>query len=104
MRSFGSEPVSPEQETLLLGQIVTFVTARRLEVPAVFLLELTKPLSFITSQAVVLASPVLGALLGLATAEALYWVLEDRARVEKLIQSIEEAATLAPSDQQSKPD
>lgn len=104
MRSFGSNSVSPEQETLLLGQIVNFVTARRLEVPAVFLLELTKPLSFITSQAVVLASPVLGALLGLATAEALYWVLEDRARVEKLIQSIEEAARVAPSDQPSKPD
>jgi hypothetical protein len=104
MRSFGSEPVSLEQEALLLGQIVSFVTARRLEVPAVFLLELTKPLSFITSQAVVLASPVLGALLGLPAAEALYWVLEDRARVEKLIQSIEEAARVAPSDQPSKPD
>jgi hypothetical protein len=104
MRSFGTEPISPEQEEALLRPIISYVAARRLEVPAVFLLELTKPLSFIASQAVVLASPVLGAILGLPTAEALYLVLADRARVEKLIQSLEEAAQTAPVNQQGKPE
>ncbi len=92
MNVFGTAELKAEQEEQLFARIMKFVGERKLEMPAIFLLELFKPLSFLASQAVVLASPLLVAVLGLQRAGELYWLLEDRGRLEHLIQRLETGA------------
>jgi len=61
----------------------------KLQEPAVFFLELYKPLVGLFHSAVIVAQPVLGVLVGAGRAEKLRRFLEERGNVEKLISCIE---------------
>ena len=94
-----TEPVDlTDQE--IFDRLAVWVVRRRLTAPAIFFLEANRPLSFIGSQAMVAASPIvhvfetfLQSLAGPGYRHALYKrfaeMLEDRDNVERLIVAIE---------------
>ncbi len=64
-----------------------------MEVPAVLFLEMHKPLSFIASQSLVVASPFLAPVVGLENVQVATKLLQNRENVERLIQRIEDLAS-----------
>lgn len=85
-------PLSASDRDAALKAIATQVVARRLETPAVMFLEMHKPLSFVASQAVVVAVPMLGPLIGAQRMADLSKLLQDRDNIDALIELIEEMA------------
>jgi hypothetical protein len=79
----------PEERDRLLERAATAVVRRRLEMPAVLLLELHRPLTYLSSQALVLFTPLLGAALGLERVQTLAKLLEERENLDRLIDRIE---------------
>jgi len=74
----------------LIEAVARKVVQRRLEVPAVFFLEMNKPLSFIMGQSLLVAMPFLAPILGIQRVEQLSQLLQDRENVDRLIERIEE--------------
>ena len=64
------------------------LTERGLATPAILLLELLKPLSFLGSQLLIVADPLLEALVGNA-GRRYARLLEDRRNVDRLLQALE---------------
>jgi len=87
-----SSPLEPDEVSAIADSIARRIVARRLETPAVFLLETHKPLSFVASQAVLVAMPFLAPVVGAQRMADLSRLLADRANVELLIDRIEEMA------------
>ena len=85
-------PLSEEQRNDLVDSVARRIVERRLETPAVFLLETHKPLSFVASQVVLVAMPFLGPIVGAQRMADFSRLLADRANVELLITRIEELA------------
>lgn len=85
-------PLSEDERNALVDRIARHIVARRLETPAVFLLETHKPLSFVASQAVLVAMPFLAPLVEVQKTAEFSRLLSDRANVELLISRIEELA------------
>lgn len=76
-----------------IEQAARLVQRFGLEVPAVFLLEMSKPVSFVAGSAVHMASPLIGHLLLKEELMTDYAnILSDRKLLEKLICRIEELA------------
>lgn len=69
--------------------ILSFIKKRKLETPAVFFLETMKPLSFLGSQMLLIASPFLSAIFPVKNINSYSEYLSDRKNVEKLIRDIE---------------
>lgn len=69
--------------------IVSGIRARKLEIPAIFFLELHKPLATVISTASIVSFPVVAALFGRSLVDRVYRLLGDRAAVEKLIIGLE---------------
>lgn len=78
-----------EAEEALLDRIADEVIRRGLEVPAIFLLESMKPLSFVGAQAMHFFQPVVAAFLPPDGWDRLARLLEKREAMEALIQRIE---------------
>lgn len=72
-----------------IGKLAHAVCQRKMEAPAVFLLETMKPLSGLLLASTQVSAPVLYALFGREPIERLLRLLESRADIERLIQSIE---------------
>ena len=85
-------PLTGEQIDSIVDSIARKIVDRRLEVPAVLLLETHKPLSFVASQATLVAMPMLAPLVGAQRMADFSKILADRANVELLISRIEELA------------
>lgn len=85
-----SLPLSEEERDALINSISEKVVSRRLETPAVLFLEMHKPLSFLASQAALVAMPFLGPLVGAKGMTDLSKLLADRNNVDMLITRIEE--------------
>ena len=66
------------------------VVARRLAAPAAFLLESSRPLSFVASQGLVVLGPFVDAALDVPNYDAFVRMIEKRENVEKLLVRIEE--------------
>lgn len=79
------------QEEELLDRISVAVVRRRLEIPAIFMLEAVKPLGFIGSQAMHFFAPMVGALYQGPLWDRTAHLLEKRASIEALIVRIEAA-------------
>jgi len=83
------EDIPKERRDEILAKFAQEVVDRGLAVPAIMFLETMKPLSFIGSQFMVMANPIVQVIFN----SKLYWeitvLLEDRANVENLIQEIE---------------
>jgi len=86
------EPESARELTTeeLIDAAAKTVVGRGLAVPAVFLLESSKPLSFVASQGLVFLGPFVEAVLDLPNYQAFCRMMEDRDNVEKLIVRIEQ--------------
>lgn len=74
----------------LIEKIAQKVVQWRLSVPAIVMLESSKPLSFVASQVMVFFEPIVSALFfSPRDYKRFYELLEDRENVEKMIQEIE---------------
>lgn len=82
--------VTAEQRDAIVEWLARKVVVRGMEVPAVLLLEVTKPLSFLFSQALLLGGPVLYPFFGTERVDRFAGFLNSRANIEKLIRRIEE--------------
>lgn len=84
------QELPPEEVDKVIDEIARDVVRRRLETPVILFLETHKPLSFVASQALVVGSPVLGALFGIDRVARYSGLLRSRENVERLIRRIEE--------------
>lgn len=75
-----------------IERLARAIIARRLETPAVFFLEMNRPLGFLASQGVLLALPMLGLLVDPAEVERYARVLDSPENLDRLIARIEELA------------
>jgi hypothetical protein len=82
----------PEERDRLLQRAAEAVVRRRLETPAILLLEMHRPLTTLGSQALVLFTPLLGPVLGVETLQKLTRLLDDRENLDRLIDRIETLA------------
>ena len=85
-------PLSEDQLNAAIDSIAKKIVDRRLETAAVLFLEMHKPLSFIASQAVLVAMPLWGPLVGAQRMADVSKILRERSNVEALILRIEEMA------------
>ncbi len=84
------EDLPPEDRDRLIDSIARRVVGRGLAAPAVFLLEMHKPLCFFGSQMLLLGSPILGPFVGFGRLARLSSLIENRANVDLLLGRIEE--------------
>ena len=89
--TFGEVPwsVTPERQAELIQKLAAKIVEMKLTAPAIFVLESSKPLSFIGSQALVFLQPVVQAVFPFKEYQEIAVMLEDRENVEKLIVAIE---------------
>ena len=89
-----AEPLTDAQREAeldaVLERVAQEIAVRRLAVPAMFLLESTLPLSFIASQALVVLEPIVQSILDLKDYELFQQLMEDREKVRRLIERLEE--------------
>jgi len=74
----------------LVDQVVQQIRRWRLDAPAVLFLEVTKPLSFLASQGLLLCEPLLGSLVAKEQVTVYAQLLADRSSLERLIARLEE--------------
>lgn len=82
-----------ERETVIQS-LAEFVVKRGLSVPAILALDMHRPLAHTMGAGVVVMTPILGPLFGLARMEQAKSLLTSRDGVECLIQRIEELTVL----------
>jgi len=90
-RAGGGPPPRTEEEEALLDRIAKAVVRRSMTAPAIFLLESSKPLSFLGSQFLHFLSPIVHSVLDARELDRLAVMLERRDTVEELIRRIEDA-------------
>jgi len=73
----------------LMEKVAKKVVDWRLSAPAIVILESSKPLSFVASQAMVFFEPIVQGLFNFSDYRRFYEMLEDRENLERLIQEIE---------------
>ena len=92
----GPRAYTPEDEELL-DRIANAVVRWGMTVPAIFLLESSKPLNFVGSQFLHFLSPIVHSVLDAKDLDRLAVLLERRETVEVLIRRIEKGEAEAPS-------
>lgn len=85
-----NELLSEEESRELADEVASAIVKRRLETPAVLFLEMHRPLSFIASQGMIVAMPLLAPVLGPEKVSKFSRFLRERKNIERLIQRIEE--------------
>ena len=85
--------LTPEERDEILERVAREVTRRRLEVPAALALEMHRPVTFLGSQALVVFTPMLAPVFGLANLQKLTKLLEDRENLDRLLDRIDELAS-----------
>ena len=75
----------------VLTKVLRLVTERRMTAPALFVLESTKPLSFLASQALIFFEPIVRVMLPLKDYGTFAQAIEDRDNIEWMIQQLEAA-------------
>lgn len=84
------EPLSEEETRQVIDETAEAIVKRRLEAPAVLFLEMNKPISYVAGQALIVAMPFLGPILGPERMARFSRLLQERENVERLIQRIEQ--------------
>jgi hypothetical protein len=82
--------LSPEERDRLIDRIADEVVKRRLETPAILFLEMHRPLQFLSSQALIVFTPLLSVAFRPENLEKLSLLMEDRQNLERLVDRIEE--------------
>ena len=78
------------QEREVLTRLADEVVRRRMAVPAIFVLESMRPLSFIASQGLIFFEPIVRTMLSLKDYDVFARALERRENVEWLVRYLEE--------------
>lgn len=84
-----STNITPERRTEIITKIAQKTVDLRLTPIAIVILESAKPLSFLGSQLMVFFQPIITAIFPFYQYDEIALLLEDRANVELLIQTIE---------------
>jgi len=95
--SWGEE-LSVEERDAVLRKAADAILRRRLEAPAILLLQSNKPLARIGSQATIVFAPFLVPFFGFDNIRTLSSLLADRENVEMLITLLEEGADRLPKE------
>ena len=101
----GYQPLTP-REHALLDRIASFIVRRRMQVPALLMLESVIPLNYVASQAMAFLEPVIRALMNASEYTEVRSILERRQSIEALVQKIEqlEAVDADRPDALNRPD
>jgi len=86
------EELSPEERDRMIEELAHKIVDRRLETPAILFLEMHKPVTFLASQSVLVASPFLVPLFGRDGVRRYSQLFSAQENVELLIRRIEELA------------
>ncbi len=86
----GNQEVSEERKLDIMNKITDRIVRHGLVTPAIFFFQMGKPLAFIGSQSVFMASPFLGAIFDEQLIEDFGHVMSDRENVEVLLTMLEE--------------
>ncbi len=73
----------------LMDRLARRVVALQMAAPAIFMLETSKPLSYIASQALIVLEPIVQSVFEFRDYQTLQQMMEKRENVEKLIRRIE---------------
>lgn len=84
-----AEEIPPDEAERLLNRLAEGIVRRRLTVPAIFALEMTKPLNFFGSQVMIALGPLVTAFLHRDEIRKIALLLERDLHLENLIQRIE---------------
>lgn len=81
---------TPEAAAELFEKIAKKIVEREMTVPAIMLLEMVKPLSFLGSQALVFINPIVSLVVSSGDYYRFVRLMEERENIEKLAVAIEE--------------
>jgi hypothetical protein len=81
--------VEDGRRNALITELATAIERRKLTTPAILLLEANRPFSFIMSQLLLVAEPVLGLLFDAHKTREIALLLEDRDNVDLLLEHVE---------------
>ncbi len=84
--------LSPEEREKLIDELAQRIVNRGMETPAIMFLEMHKPVAFLASQTMLVASPVLAPVFGFEGVERYSRLFSTQENVERLIQRIEDLA------------
>jgi len=90
MSDFWKEELTEQEEDALIEKAASEIKRRKLEVPAVLLFEMHKPLSYIGSQAAIVFSPFLVPFLGFDAVNNYSRLFSKRDSIERLLRRIEQ--------------
>ena len=83
------EELSPKERAALIERAARGIVARGLQTPAILALEMHKPLAFVASQTMIVATPLLGPLIGIDRMQQWGRLLAAPGAVEELLARIE---------------
>jgi len=87
---YDEDELSPEDRDKLIVELAGKIVGRRMETPAVMFLEMHKPVAFLASQSILVASPFLVPLFGAEGVHRFSRLLASAENVDLLIEKIEE--------------
>jgi hypothetical protein len=99
--SLAADPSAPAVGAALLDQLAAAVVRRGLETPAVFFLELNRPLTFLAGQATHVLAPFLAPLVGIGKMQEVSRLLDDPRSIDRLLERIECLQRDAPAERES---
>ena len=85
-------PQSQRDHQALIETLATRICARRMAAPAVLLLESVKPLARLTSQLLLVLSPLLSIFVSAARMDEVIDLLQEQHNIERLVRAIETRA------------
>ncbi len=85
----GDAQFGPEDE-LLMGRVAERIVRMRMSVPAIFLLESSKPLAFLGGQLLIFLEPFVQTLFNFAQYQRFALLMEDRDNWERMVRKIED--------------
>src|SRR2546421_5106925 len=89
MSDFWKEDLTDQEEDALIEKAASEIKKRRLEVPAILLFEMHKPLSYVGSQAAIVFSPFLVPFLGFDAVNNYSRLFSRRDSIDKLLARLE---------------
>ncbi|GAB4459969.1 MAG: hypothetical protein OHK0029_23260 [Armatimonadaceae bacterium] len=87
-----NEPLTPQERHHLLDSVAEAIRQRGLQTPALFFIEMHRPLGFLAAQGLIVLTPMLAPLLGLDRVQKLGRLLSDPEAVEELVRLLETPA------------
>lgn len=84
-----NEPLSQEEREHLLLTVADMVAKRGLQTPALFALEIHRPLAFIASQGMLAFAPLMAPLIGLERLQQVSRLMAEPGAIDDLIARIE---------------